>query len=360
MNFNIRVIHSRFPIIIGAALIAFLLNACDKQEPQPEAPSATVLKPVDKAFLDVWGSYHHAGSRLFADAALCVDEFNQTVQALLKSPNDDTLNNAEAQLTDCFELYLPTLPLVIHKPGTQKQMDTLRERIYSTPIFPGFIDAITLYPNSGIVNDPSLELTKANLEEQHGLTDPSDISLGFEVIAFLLIGEHRYDAEISRRSYTDFIATTELSDSEELPIDEQPTNRRRRMLELEGLILKQDLTELAAIWESAATSPRLSDDADTLLRKLLESSASLLNKNGDTTPNLETHMRKLFDNVAPSSTQSLANYFGWPTTGTVEPGTANTAENPTESDHKNAETATGQLLDLIEGYLQKASNGASL
>ncbi len=58
------------------------------------------------------------------------------------------------------------------------------QRIDAWPIETGFLDSLPDYPGSGIVSDSTLEITTTSLQEQHQITDASEVSLGFHVLEY--------------------------------------------------------------------------------------------------------------------------------------------------------------------------------
>lgn len=57
-------------------------------------------------------------------------------------------------------------------------------RIDAWPMETGFLDSLHDYPGSGIVSDDTLEITPISLEEQHQITDESEVALGFHVLEY--------------------------------------------------------------------------------------------------------------------------------------------------------------------------------
>jgi hypothetical protein len=125
--------------------------------------------------------------------------------------------------------------------ATQNPIDLVRlQRADSFPILPGYIDGLNEWPDSGIVNDMSLPLTRESLVAQQDATMEGEASIGFQVIHFLLNGEpgHARDAAALQ-------LVSELSDQDLGELSDQPANRRRVYLQLATDLLVEDLTLLA-------------------------------------------------------------------------------------------------------------------
>lgn len=89
------------------------------------------------------------------------------------------------------------------------------------PIEPGFLDVLPSYPGSGIISDLTLEITATELRHQHQFTDPTEATLGFHVIEFLIFS----------RPSTDFLVS-----------EDPKIERRRQILKLVTALLVEDLS----------------------------------------------------------------------------------------------------------------------
>lgn len=109
--------------------------------------------------------------------------------------------------------------------ATLLQAPELMLNIDVWPIAPGFLDSLPEYPESGIIHDLTLQITSANLQEQHMITDRTEAALGFHVLEYYAF----------ERDLADYEA------------NENPLNDRRR--ELIGIVsdeLLKAVTELSA------------------------------------------------------------------------------------------------------------------
>ena len=89
------------------------------------------------------------------------------------------------------DLLITTLP--IREPNEWHRANLtsahLHQRLNAWPIEAGYIDYLSDYPQSGIVNDLTLDISRETLIDQHGLLDEGSASIGFPVMEFLLWGE---------------------------------------------------------------------------------------------------------------------------------------------------------------------------
>jgi len=131
-------------------------------------------------------------------------------------------------------------------------LDRLQYQINYWPILPGYIDYLGNYPDSGLVSDITLPLSRETLIQQHGAFDLSEVLLGFHPIEFLLWGENPPAQELRRtvRDFQPILALTLEQQSAGLQLSQLINNRRRQLLSLLGLILVEDLTAVEQLWIS--------------------------------------------------------------------------------------------------------------
>jgi putative iron-regulated protein len=246
------------PVVKGLtlALIALLVGSgCSEPEPPPPPPSPTpsvVATPADAEQLAQAERFREAGSELLQAVANCTQTLDTKGTDFLTLLDDDSLQPLKTQWHTCQQLYQASTALIAFSPEHQQQMQAARNNLGLPLTMPGFIDSVREYPYSGIVNDASLPLDETSLREQHGVTDESEVSLGLEVVAFLIWGEQYFDQALTPRPISDFEPVSSWDDSTtDLPIEEHPNNRRRRLLALCLHLLTTDSQALLAIWQSA-------------------------------------------------------------------------------------------------------------
>ena len=98
------------------------------------------------------------------------------------------------------------------------------------------MDALPAWPDSGIVNDPALELTATSLRRQQGATTDGEVALGFQPIRLLIAG-----AEGAPRQAKDLRAGAEAESDEPAAALRE---RRRTYLQLAANQLQADLNTL--------------------------------------------------------------------------------------------------------------------
>ncbi len=173
----------------------------------------------------------NASSLVFADA----------VEGLLSDPVDERLATAREGWVQLYRSFNEAVVILVCRAAESAPMAAALQRVDPFPILPGYIDGLKDWPDSGIVNDVSLPLSRESLLAQQGVTAQEEVSLGFQVVAFLLEGEPG-----SPRVAAALAEVTEVPEGSEFSLPEQPENRRRQYLSLATALLVDDLQALTA------------------------------------------------------------------------------------------------------------------
>lgn len=188
-----------------------------------------------------------------------LQELSDAVDSLLDTPTLSTHEAAQEAWLNAHNAYEATLlhryfaELVLPQQA-YLELVNLNYRLNQWPIFPGYVDAVENYPDSGLVFDPSVDLHREALLELHGEFDLAEAAVGFHVVEFLLWGESPLPRDVD-----DFTAVTSLDSSHiesGLAIEQLPTNRRRQLLDLavESLII--DFESLYQTWSPGISEYR--------------------------------------------------------------------------------------------------------
>ena len=239
-------------MLVGASLL--LLASCNPSpSDNPSAPPGAAEEPLTDGKtlrkLELFKSHSH-------DLLKALEVCNQALTALslkfLEQVDEDNLQRVRDQQHNCWQIYQAARALRGFNDDQQKELDRFHSNLGSKLQHPGFIDGVTAYPSSGIVNDVSLPLNQQSLRQQHGLTHESDVAIGFDVIAFLLWGEHHYDKESPARQADQFREQKRWQDGRtDLAISQHPQNRRRKLLQLTLDMAQRDIQQLQKQWASA-------------------------------------------------------------------------------------------------------------
>ena len=158
----------------------------------------------------------------------------------------------------------------------------LQYQINHWPILPGYIDYVDDYPDSGIVNDMTVNLDSDNIRQQHGVFDLSESTLGFHVLEFLLWGESTIDGVA--RPATEFAEISQLSEAQleaSFKLEQLGNNRRREFITVITSALLEDFGRSKTIWDQTNLALRERIDtftAERLLRIFVDAISTLLSE----------------------------------------------------------------------------------
>jgi putative iron-regulated protein len=235
------------------------LFACSpKDETPPSNPQAKKL--IDSnAFTAQVGIVAYTS---LSDANQAAQTFDSKLASFMYHPNP--ISQAEIQQAwrlayDSFlsSLIFSYLPIQDPPDWYSQAIDYKRllMQLDSWPIEGGYIDYIKEYPFSGIVNDLTLDIDEETIRSQHGFTDPTNASLGYHALEFMLWGN------TGQRSAHDFFpqentAPVPSSDEDHLSgltdLKPQNHNRRRQYTRLLSELLQKDLHRIQRRWEPSS------------------------------------------------------------------------------------------------------------
>ncbi|WP_221793114.1 imelysin family protein [Oceanobacter mangrovi] len=243
--------------IAGLLVLSVTLASCGEDQPEPPklvAPTevSPALARLDSQLEQLNDHLLHSAADSYSQADASLEVLAGSVNQLLDSPDPIALANARQAWREAYSAwlrsrlygYLPiTDPVEWQRAGQGYQ--TLLMQIDSWPIEGGYIDYLPDYPNTGIVNDLTINISRQTLLDQHGLSDPSAASLGFHVVEFLLWG-----ADDSRQA-SDFLTLSQPAAATTDTTLVRNQQRRRQYLQLVVEILRQQLGELQQRWQTS-------------------------------------------------------------------------------------------------------------
>lgn len=266
----------------AAALVlaALLVTGCEQPPEQrvttPPSVSKTNALALTPASQEQTRALKQLGEDWLTQLADCTTQLESDAKQFLAATNDAGLANLKQMWHTCHTLYRATELLLGVTPEQQQAMERARRNIARPLELPGYVDSIQGYAGSGIVNDASLAITEASLREQHGLTSNEDVAIGFEVIAFLVWGEQRFNPQLEPRPLSELTYTAAWENGRsDLPVSEHPQNRRRLYLQLASTLLKLDCSRLLMVWQKGPL-PRSEDEARQWKLQTLQNGLALL------------------------------------------------------------------------------------
>lgn len=258
---------TRFALIISFALLC----ACSPKEKVAAPSNENTPEKIDaSAFKAQVGII--AYTRL-SDATQAAQVFDSKLASFMYHPNP--VNHSEIQSAwrlayDRFlnSLIFSYLPIQDPPDWYSQKIDYKRllNQLDSWPIEGGYIDYIEGYPYSGIVNDLTLDINEESIRAQHGFTDPTNASLGYHALEFMLWGHtgKRQSPDFFPQDNTapipsnDSDTLTEAAGSdvtaalETQAFKPQNHNRRRQYTQLLSELLQKDLHRIQRRWEPSS------------------------------------------------------------------------------------------------------------
>ena len=248
---------SRGLAFAGTIAVLLMLGACSK-------PATSGAPPVPMPPRAVGTLVSHLQQLTKASNATTVtstDQLKTAVDQFLSKPDEHTRQAMQQAWLKAHNAFAATRALLIadhHK---------LVFDIDAWPIEPGFIDSLPKYPESGIINDFTLQITKETLRQQNGITDAEEVCLGFHPLEYYAFS----------RPMRDFI----VDDSGGLQA--KVVQRRRRALTLMASMLDDSVRELtramtADLMSFSPDNDRNTASDDRLVRQIISGSRQLANQ----------------------------------------------------------------------------------
>jgi putative iron-regulated protein len=118
-------------------------------------------------------------------------------------------------------------------------------RLNAWPLDESYIDSVSGKPKAGIVNNPKVKITKANLAKLNERGGEENIAAGWHAIEFLLWGQDQSDTGPGQRAFEDYVDGKTAN-----------ANRRRAFLSTATELLIDDLGTLVKAWQPDAKNYR--------------------------------------------------------------------------------------------------------
>ena len=251
MNPRRRLLQT-FALSIGVAVIA----------PWALPVQAQSNAPTTEAVLRHYGALVHAS---YQDTLAGGQALKQAVQAFVAEPSVDSLAAARAAWLAARESYGQTEAFRFY--GGPIDDDKGPEgRLNAWPLDEAYIDGVKGKPRSGIVNNPRVVISKANLARLNERGGEENIAAGWHAIEFLLWGQDMSDTGPGARSHEDFLDGKAPN-----------ANRRRQYLTVVTDLLLDDLRFLVTAWAPGARNyrARFESGGQESLRKMIVGLGSL-------------------------------------------------------------------------------------
>lgn len=203
------------------------------------APAATLVRAQPGAAAESMAVVQHYAALVhaaYSDTLAAAQALQAAIATFIAAPSAEGLDAARKAWLAAREFYDQTDAFRFYG-GPIDDDQGPEGRINAWPIDESYIDAVQGKPKAGLVNNPKLQITKANLAKANERGGEENISTGWHAIEFLLWGQDHSETGPGDRPFTDYV-------------DGKAPNadRRRQYLTVVTALLLDDLGGLVRAW----------------------------------------------------------------------------------------------------------------
>lgn len=200
------------------------------------AQTADTTAVVQQYATLVYANYH--------DVLSSAQTLQKAIANFTKSPSAQGLEAAKKAWLGAREFYGQTEAFRFYS-GPIDSATGPEGRLNAWPLDESYIDSVSGKPKSGIVNNPKIKITKANLAKANERGGEENIAAGWHAIEFLLWGQDQSDTGPGNRSFEDYVDGKTAN-----------ADRRRAFLSTATELLIDDLGTLVKAWQPAGKNYR--------------------------------------------------------------------------------------------------------
>lgn len=194
-----------------------------------------------KAVVQHYSALVHAN---YSDVLTSAQTLQKAITAFTAAPSAQGLEDAKKAWLAAREFYGQTEVFRFYS-GPIDDDNGPEGRINAWPLDESYIDSVAGKPKAGLVNNPKVKITKANLAKLNERGGEENIAAGWHAIEFSLWGQDQSDTGPGNRSFEDFVdGKTPNAD------------RRRAYLVTATELLIDDLGFLVKAWTPGAKNYR--------------------------------------------------------------------------------------------------------
>ncbi len=221
---------------------------------------------------DAVRAYATAASAMYVDSVRTAKVLQTDIEAFVAAPSPQALEKAKTSWKSARMVYGQTEALRFYGgPIDSGEGGAPESQINPWPLDENFIDSVDGFPNAGMINDPSMPLTKELLVSNNGATGEKNLTLGWHAIEFLLWGQDTSAAGPGNRPHTDFLKTGGTLQNQQ---------RRAQYLSLATSILIEDMESVSKQWDLSDSnsygSKMVSGNPDEALTLFLKGIGNLM------------------------------------------------------------------------------------
>lgn len=218
--------------LVAAALLSAVLWSGVSAHAQTTEP---------KTVIQHYANLVHAN---YSDVLTSAQKLQKAVAAFTAAPSAQGLADTQQAWLAAREFYGQTEAFRFYS-GPIDDDKGPEGRLNAWPLDESYIDSVEGKPKAGIVNNPKIKITKANLAKLNERGGEENIAAGWHAIEFMLWGQDQSDTGPGNRSFEDFV-------------DGKAPNadRRRAFLNTATELLVDDLSFLVNAWAPGAKNYR--------------------------------------------------------------------------------------------------------
>ncbi|CAM2069036.1 Peptidase-M75 domain-containing protein [Sulfidibacter corallicola] len=258
-----------FVRLVLVVLLGFTLACSDSDDDDNSNPTPTTPN-LDNLKADIAENYATLVHTSYLDSLQLASAMQTTIVAFVNNPNAETHAAAKEAWLAARVPYGQTESYRFYD-GPIDDANGPEGALNAWPLDENYIDYVTGFPDTGIVNDPVNfpELTKELLRDLNEKDGEANISTGFHAIEFLLWGQDGFVDGPGQRSHVDFVLEDAAASNQD---------RRGQYLLLVTEMLIEDLQFLVGAWapdQSGNYRETFVADGDEALRSMLLGIGSL-------------------------------------------------------------------------------------
>lgn len=185
-------------------------------------------------------SYSNLVRASYEDSLALAVELKTATSEFTREPTAETLEDARAAWKAAREPYLQTEAYRFYEGPIDNEADGPEGMINAWPLDEAYIDYVAGDEGTGIINDPSVELSEEALEALNEQGGEKNIATGYHAIEFLLWGQDQNADGPGARPFTDYLEGASGS---------APNSDRRRLyLDLVSALLVDHLQQVTDAW----------------------------------------------------------------------------------------------------------------
>lgn len=202
----------------------------------------------------------------YEDTLTAAETLDEALTELVDEPSAEQLEAARSAWRDAREPYLQTEVYRFYDGPIDDPEDGPEGMINAWPMDEAYVDYVEGDPDTGLINDPQVDLDPENLAELNEAEGEASIATGYHPIEFMLWGQDLSEDGPGERPYTDFVESEEGTAANQA--------RRGRYLLAISELLQEQLAGLEEAWaegdDSNYRAAFLADAPEESLQKILQ------------------------------------------------------------------------------------------